>query len=779
MMETEDRGNVEQERKYIKGELVHMIFHNQEEQFSIAKIKILKTNEAFDETAIVVKGYFSQLQKEETYIFYGSLINHSKFGLQYDVEQYQTFIPDSKEGLIAYLSSDLFYGIGEKTAEKIVSHVGTNAISKIMKDRNVLKDIPGLNQEAADNLVSVLKENQGFEQIVMYLSRYQIGLKMAQRIYKEYKEDTVRLIEEDPYQLIYDINGFGFQTADQIARQNGVDIKHPSRIGAGCIYVLQASMQEGHVYLPIDRCVKDIYDLLRTEELSLADIKREIELLASHKRIVIYDENVYLKSLYEAENGFVTQIERIVEHEVDIELEMATLLKIIGSIEESEIISYGDQQFNAIEKALQSKMMILTGGPGTGKTTVINGILRTYADIHDVSMDPVDYGKDETFPFILAAPTGRAAKRMNESTQLPAMTIHRLLGWDGSGFQKDQHDKLAGQLLIIDEFSMVDTWLGFNLFKAIPDDMQVILVGDEDQLPSVGPGQVLTDLLHSEMIPAVALDEVYRQKEGSKIIQLAHEIKNDQFQDNLLQNDQDFRFIPCGEPHLVDVITQIVKKAIDKGMDTKDIQVLAPIYRSDVGITKINEALQALINPKTPHKREVKFQDVVFRIGDKVIQLVNQPEDGIYNGDIGEIVSIFRANENVDKVEQCVVLFDDKEVVYERKQYGNLMHAYCISIHKSQGSEFPNVLLPIASPYMRMLKKNLIYTAITRSKQSLIICGNAKAFLAGVRKADTNIRYTSLRKMLLERFRQQEETVNLEFLTPDDDYSLSPYDFME
>src|SRR5699024_10769397 len=295
-------------------------------------------------------------------------------------------------------------------------------------------------------------------------------------------------------------------------------------------------------------------------------------------------------------------------------------------------------------------------------------------------------------------------------------------------FEKNEQDQLPGRYLIIDEFSMVDIWLANNLFKAIPSDMQVLLVGDEDQLPSVGPGQVLSDLLSSQLIPLVTLNEVYRQKEGSKIIQLAHKIKNNESTQADLENDVDFSFIPCQTHQVVNVITQVIQKAIKKDMDVQNIQVLAPMYRTNAGINIINKELQALINPPAKGKREIKIFDDFLRVGDKVIQLVNQPEDGVSNGDIGEIIAIFRAKENVDKQEEIVIAYEDLEVTYRRNEFQNIALAYCISIHKSQGSEFPIVILPIVPAYNRMLRKNLIYTAITRSQNSLIVCGDMDAF---------------------------------------------------
>ncbi|MFD1850188.1 ATP-dependent RecD-like DNA helicase [Oceanobacillus bengalensis] len=762
-----------EERKFIKGKLLYTIFQNDAEHFSIAKISVEETNEDFKEKQVVVKGHFANLQEHTTYYFYGDFEKHAKFGLQYKVHAFKTYIPDTKDGLIAYLSSDLFYGIGEKTASRVVGYLGESAISKILNDPDCLNEIPGLKKETKERLVKSVHENQGFEHVVINLSTYNIGLKMAQKVYEVYKEEAIDILTDDPYRYVFDIEGFGFKTADEIAKQNGLSLTHPNRIGAGCIYVLQTSIQDGHVYLPLDQCVYQVIDLLNARnELSESVIAERLEELNTEKKVIVKEGNVYLPSLYYAEDGFSSHLKRVIDHKLEEETPLAEVMKIIGDIEEQEVLSYGKEQFNAINQAIHSKVMILTGGPGTGKTTVIKGIINAYARVHGLSLNPKDYDKKADFPFILTAPTGRAAKRLSESTALPAVTIHRLLGWNGNEFDKDENEKLDGKFIIVDEFSMVDIWLANHLFKAIPDDMQVLFVGDEDQLPSVGPGQVLSDLLSSGFIPSTTLNEVYRQKEGSKIIQLAHEIKNDTCTMDSITNDKDFSFISCHEYQMIDCIIQIFDRAKKKGLNVKDIQVLAPMYRSQAGITMINRELQQLINPKTKQKREVRVNDVVYRVGDKVIQLVNQPEDGVYNGDIGEIVAIFREDENQENVEQVVISFDEKDVVYVRKDYINFTHAYCISIHKSQGSEFPIVIMPVVSTYNRMLRKNLLYTAITRSKESLIICGEKPAFFKGIGTMDTNRRHTTLEERLKEILVDVLKTEEV------DEEEISPYDFM-
>lgn len=774
-MEFEQNHYKAEEEGYIRGELLYTIFHNETEHFSIAKIKILETNEPFDKKEIVVKGHFPKLMEGTNYIFYGTFENHSKFGMQYHVTLFKTYVPTTKDGLIQYLSSDLFYGIGKKTAKRIVDQLGQDAVRRILEDPSVLSKIPKLNKKTIDRFVNTLKENQGFEHVVVYLTKYGISMHLAQKMYDLFGEETIEQLKQDPYQFVFEIDGFNFHTADELAKVNGLT-DHPSRVGAGCVYILEKNLSNGHVYLPLSHLMNDLKTLLAPTNITEEFVMEQLETLNKEKKIIVIDGKVYLPSLYYAEDGVVSHLKRIIEKPIQQETTKAQLMKLIGQIEEDEIISYGEEQFKAIEKALHSKVMILTGGPGTGKTTVIKGIIKAYAALHDLSTDIKDYDDPSEFPFLLAAPTGRAAKRLQIATEVQASTIHRLLGWDGNEFfEKNEYDLLQGKILIVDEFSMVDILLANHLFKAIPDHMQVLLVGDEDQLPSVGPGQVLTDLLEVNMFPSVTLEDVYRQQEGSKIIELAHVIKKDMITVDTLENKKDFSFIPCTVSQVKEVIVHIIKKAINKGIDPKDIQVLAPMYRTQAGIFEINQELQRLMNPKAPNKKEIKVKDVVYRIGDKVIQLVNKPEDGISNGDIGEIVAIFEEDESEGNTEQMVVSFEGKEVAYERGDYLNLMHAYCISIHKSQGSEFPIVILPVVSTYHRMLRKNLLYTAITRSKQSLIICGNKQAFLQGVQTVDVNKRYTNLKKLILKQ-------INSDYIQEkidEEEEDLSPYDFME
>ncbi|MDP4155797.1 MAG: AAA family ATPase, partial [Bacillota bacterium] len=401
---------------------------------------------------------------------------------------------------------------------------------------------------------------------------------------------------------------------------------------------------------------------------------------------------------------------------------------------------------------------------------------------------------EQPFPILLAAPTGRAAKRMSESTGLPAVTIHRLLGFNGTeGFDHDDTSPLDGKLLIVDETSMVDIWLANQLFKALPENIQVILVGDEDQLPSVGPGQVLKDLLASQRVPTVRLTDIYRQAEGSSIIELAHEIKDGHLPPNISVQQPDRSFIKCSTTQLAQVVEKVAMNAKTKGYSVKDIQVLAPMYRGPAGIDRLNHLLQEIFNPNPDGTRkELAFGEVKYRIGDKVLQLINQPESNVFNGDIGEIVSIFYAKENTEKTDMVVISFEGNEVTYARQDLGQITLAYCCSVHKSQGSEFPIVILPISRSYYRMLRRKLIYTAITRSKQFLILCGEEDALRMGVERADEENRQTTLCEKLQETILVKSENFKEEILQEDIPYeemlmstdpmigmeNVTPYDFV-
>lgn len=789
----------EEEKKYMKGSPIVTIFHNETSLYSVVRIRVEETNFHYEEKEAVVTGYFPRIHEHESYTFFGQLKEHPKFGVQFHAEQFRKEIPTTKEGVIAYLASDLFKGVGKKTAERIVETLGENAITRILNEPSLLDTVPKLPAEKAKEIYETLMANQGLEQAMIALSQYGFGPQISMRIYQTYKEETLDIIQQNPYRLVEDVEGIGFNRADELGYQLGISGNHPDRIKAGCLYILEAiSLKEGHVYVPAKDLLIKVKELLeenKRDVIEYEDISTELLKLEEEGKIVIEERRIYLPSLYYSEKGFVNNIKRILDQtEYGDLFPESEFLLALGEIEEKFNVQYAPTQKEAIQTALMSPMLILTGGPGTGKTTVIRGIVELYGHLHGYSLDPKDYSEDDPFPIILAAPTGRAAKRMQESTGLPAATIHRLLGWNGvDGFSRDEDNPLQGKMIIIDEASMLDIWLAHSLFKALPEKIQVILVGDEDQLPSVGPGQVFKDLLASKMIPTVTLTDIYRQEEGSTIIELAHSIKNGTLPDNILLPQKDRSFIKCSTQQVPEVIRQITMNAVKKGYTAKDVQVLAPMYKGVAGVDHLNGILQQVFNRNEEKKRkELKYGDIVYRVGDKVLQLVNQPENQVFNGDIGEVEAIFYAKENIEKEDFLIVSFDGIEVKYTKQDLNQITHAYCCSVHKSQGSEFPIVILPIVKSYYRMLRRNLVYTAITRSKSSLIICGELEALEMAISKNEEEVRLTTLVEKLTEgisiKGKEMDDTVMEEISIYDGMDKIdpmigmdgiTPYDFME
>jgi exodeoxyribonuclease V alpha subunit len=774
------------ERHYISGTSIVTVFHNEENLYNVTRIRIKKTNLEIEDKETVVTGYFPKLNEDEVYTFYGDFKEHPKFGLQFHVEQFKKELPQSRQGVVQYLSSDLFHGIGKKTAENIVDALGERAIFRILQNESVLKEVPRLSADKAEALVTQLREHQGLEEVMVKLTDLGFGPQLSMKIFQAYKQEALEIVQNNPYQLVEDIQGIGFSRADELGKRLGMATNHPDRLRAGILYVIeQECNQMGHVYVTADQLYGKTAELLRKsrhENLSEMDLTREVDALKVDKKLIIQDEKIYFPPLFYAEKGLVKAIQKIMaQTQYEEQFPESEFLLALGELEERLDVQYAPSQRKGIQTALMSPMLLLTGGPGTGKTTVIKGIVELYAELHGCSLNPGDYKKDEAFPVLLVAPTGRAAKRMSEATGLPAVTIHRLLKWNGQeGFDHNEENPIEGKLLIVDEVSMVDLWLAHQLFKSLPANLQVILVGDEDQLPSVGPGQVLKDLLNSEVVPTVRLTDVYRQAEGSSIIDLAHEIKKGKLPEDLSRQQGDRSFIRCQGQHITNVVQQVCGNALKKGYTAKDIQVLAPMYKGPAGIDKLNEVLQELFNPASEQRRELKHGDITYRIGDKVLQLVNQPDSNVFNGDMGEIVSVFFAKENTEKQDMLVISYEGNEVTYTKQDFNQITHAYCCSIHKSQGSEFPIVVLPIVKSYYRMLRRNLLYTAVTRSKQFLILCGEDEAFQLGVSRNEDSVRQTNLQPLLRESLDNDIEDPEIPFMKDANIgmENVTPYDFM-
>lgn len=742
------------EENYISGEILAIYFSNPSNYYKVMLVKVEDTNTSVKEEQTVVTGNFGQIQEGDQYQFFGKWTDHPKYGLQFQATKYMKEKPSSEEAVITYLSSPRFKGIGKKTAQNIVDALGIDCIDKILEDESVLDLVPGLNKKKKESLLIVLEKEQGMQKIIIALNNLGLSNRLAYKVYQKFEGNSLITIQENPYILIDEIEGVGFNRADAIADEMGIEGDSPARIKAGIIYSLkEQTMKAGDTYVTANYLLKQSINVLEKSRPFLInpDLVAESVLALVHEQVIIQeDDRFYVPSLYASEWGVANAIDRLLTEGPEDEFKPALIEKKIKAFEKRSGLTFGVSQKEAIVDALLSPFFILTGGPGTGKTTVLDVIVTIFAELQDIELDPAEY-TNEPFPVLLAAPTGRAAKRMKEMTGLPASTIHRLLGLTGSDDEDDLQEserKLKGSLLIIDEMSMVDTWLAYQLLKSVPSGMKVIMVGDKDQLPSVGPGQVLRDLLLGDVIPSKELTEIYRQGDDSSIIQLAHEIKEGKLSSDFKQKKADRNFFACKTTQVQEVVSLLVTKAIEKGYTAQDIQVLAPMYKGPAGIDNLNILLQDLFNPKDPGKKEVKAFDSVFRIGDKVLQLVNDPERNVFNGDMGIITGIISRKESSANVEELVVDFDGIEVNYLKNEWNKLTLSYCCSIHKSQGSEYDMVILPIVFGYGRMLKKDIVYTAITRASKTLLLCGEQAAFEKSISE-NIRLRQTSLDERLL------------------------------
>ena len=763
---------------YFSGTIERIIFENPSSFFRILLLDIDDTDADFDDFEIIVTGTMADIMEGEDYTFWGNLVQHPKYGEQLKITRYERAKPTSK-GLVKYFSSDHFKGIGVKTAQKIVALYGDNAIDKVLAEPEKLKDIAGLSAKNREAFLTKLRQNYGTERILAKLSEYGIPNKLAFQIQDFYKEETLEIVEQFPYQLVEDIQGVGFKIADQLAQSLGIESTAPERFRAGLLHtLLTQSMEKGDTYLEAKELLEHTIELLESSrqiELGPSSVADELTCLIEEDKVQNVDTKIFENSLFFAEEGIRSNLLRILEKGKQNKFESKKIEAAITHIEEEFAISYDVIQKQAICDAINHKIFILTGGPGTGKTTVINGIIAVYA-----LLNGLDLRKSHDLPILLAAPTGRAARRMNELTGLPSATIHRHLGMTGDDDTSHLDNYLDADFIIVDEFSMVDTWLANQLLSNISSNTKLLIVGDADQLPSVSPGQVLADLLKIPLLPQTKLEKIYRQSKDSTIVNLASQIQKGILPPDFIEKKADRSYFEARSEHILQMIERIVEAAIRSGIPAQDVQVLAPMYRGQAGIDHINQLMQNLINPAEKEQLVFEATDCQYRQGDKVIHLVNDAESNVFNGDLGYITDLLPAKYTDSKQDELTINFDGNEVIYPRSEWYKIRLAYAMSIHKSQGSEFPVVILPITSSSHRMLQRNLIYTAITRAKSKLILLGEKSAFDFAVKNTGT-----ARKTYLIQRFSDllNEEKVihtsvdNLE--TTVENYVLSEENFLK
>ena len=727
----------------IEGSVKDIKFRNEDNGYTVG---LLSTEDG----EITIVGHAAIISIDEMVSLEGDLIYHNKYGEQFSFTRITTILPNTSKGIENFLSSGLISGIGPQIAKRIVGKFEEESLNIIQYNPERLKEVNGIGDKKLKTIVASFDQHREIRDMMVYLQQFDISTNLGIKIYKAYGSETTKVISKNPYQLTEDVHGIGFKIADNIARKMGIDSHNPYRIKAGLKYIVMEAASQGHCYLIKEELFTRAKRLLNSEGEALESALRDLALSKSIYVIEEKDESlVYYAPYHIAENNVARKIldlSRTDFDDLDIDLD-----KEISKIEKEDNIKFGNNQILAIKESLTNGVLIITGGPGTGKTTIINAIIKL-CDLLKLDVS-------------LTAPTGRAAKRMTETTGMEAKTIHRLLEisfLDGGGeFVRDDSNNIDADLLIVDEASMIDILLMNNLLKALDSGTRLILVGDIDQLPSVGPGNVLKDLIGSGIIRVVMLDEIFRQGNKSMIIENAHRINNGQ-RPLLNVNNKDFFFIKENNlDNIGEIILDLISHRLPNfySVDKNEIQVLTPMKKGQVGINNLNNSIQERLNPKSTHKAEKKIGEYIFRVGDKIMQIRNNYNiqweiirnnivldkgEGVFNGDLGYIHNIDNEDSTLE------VIFDDEKLVeYDFRDLDELKLAYAITVHKAQGSEFPIVIMPMSPGVPMLLTRNLLYTAVTRARQLVVLVGMERYMHMMINNNLIAKRYSSLNMFIL------------------------------
>ena len=726
----------------VEGYLNKIIFHNKENNYYILSIFLNDKYDFVEGDYLSVVGTFNDFEfiEDDLYSFKGEIVQHRKYGTQLSAIVVEPVIEKDKEAIVSYLSSSIFQGVGRKTAELIVDTLGVDALDKIYENKDSLFNIKGIPEQRKDTIYATIVANKQTQDIILKLNEYNLSNNLILKIYNFYKHNTLRIITESPYSLIKDIKGINFKTVDKIAETNEIAANDRERILYGFIYTINSfCFSTGNTYISKNTLLYNTFNILyssRNIAVAKEDILSSYDYAIDTGKLIEIEDRVFLPEIYYSEYSIYSDISKRLELEDDFDISDSLLDKYIEEVEDELEISYDIVQIAAIKNCIKNNFAILTGGPGTGKTTIILAVIKIFQKIKNYSLHDL---LDESRSILtLCAPTGKAAKRMSESTGFYASTIHKAIGWstEDENMEEFVSEKfIKSELVIIDESSMIDVFLMYNLLKIINKDAKIILVGDNDQLPSIAPGNVLNDLINSKAISTVKLNKIFRQSEHSSIINISHSIKNN-IPFDILENFDDKEFISANKNEMINVISAIYDDLI-KGSAKENIQILAPIYKGTSGINEINMAIQSRFND---NEEQIEYGELIYKVNDRVMQLVNRPEDNIFNGDIGYIEEIYKEGNKV----KIVIDYDGNYVTYEKTELNQITLSYACSIHKAQGSEFENVIIPFIDNYNFMLNKNLTYTAITRAKKKLILCGSSNVFYKSIEPTNVVTRQTAL-----------------------------------